>query len=159
MKPVIRLFDIDGTIYDTFEKNKAAYEAAGLPFEYTRWHFANNKKLWPETVEPKVFTIKNKIQHEFMHLVTKAPFHDEFFSTSDHKGTLTGSQIHAVWALEEHFKVSLKCLGYDKTKFDKLDVIRIFQKHYDVIYYEDDANIANFMCKHGVNVKICGDIL
>ena len=151
IKPILRIFDIDGTIYDTFDKNKAAYEAAGLPFEYTQFHFANNRKKWNVEVPESVFELKSAIQHKYMHLVSKAPAHDLFFTTKDYKVTLTGSQKSAVKDLEDHFDVDLNCVGYNMTKEQKLEIIRAYEKSYNVVYYEDSPSIAYWMGMNGVH--------
>ena len=154
MKQVLRVFDIDGTLFDTFEKNKRSYEAAGLPFEYTKWHFANNKALWPVKPDSSVFKRKSEIQHKFMHLVHIGPAFDDFLKLDGHKVTLTGSQKIAVEELEKMFDIDLHCIGYDKTKTQKLEILKAYQAFYDVVYYEDDADIAEWLSSEGINVVL-----
>lgn len=154
-KPILRVFDIDGTIYDTFEKNKAAYEAAGLPFEYTKYHFGNNRKFWDKEVPESVFKTKSEIQKNFMHLVRKAPAHELFFSTPfNQRVTLTGSQLSAVQELERSFGVNLSCIGWNKTKEQKLEEIRKLEVNYSVTYYEDNPDIASWMGMNGVRTVL-----
>ncbi len=143
-KTVMHLFDVDGTLFDTFEKNRLSFLEADLPFEYTKWHYQHNAKSWPVPTGCDLASVRaRKVQceHKYMKYVTPLPFFETYKSVKN-QFCLTGASSNAVALLESKFDVKLPCpYGYGLSSYEKFDVLEhVILTTDEVHYYDDDED-------------------
>lgn len=140
----MRVFDLDGTLFDTFAATKAAYEKAGLP-EYTVQHFRTPNSVWH--CSPEIRQRKRELYKDFLFAV-KPGWAFEFYRPNEDI-ILTGASKESVDLLRAKFNVPLSCpFGYGLTKASKATILEnLAAVGPQLIYYDDDPEIEPLL-KH-----------
>lgn len=135
----LHVFDIDNTLFDTYMKNKMAYQAAGLPVEYTFWHHKHSNKTWPEVQDiiDKIREEKARVESRYMVFVEPLPYLKDYVLNNG--VCLTGASKSAVALLEDVFDIELKCpFGYSNSSNQKFQILTELALDHIVHYYDDD---------------------
>ena len=146
----MRVFDLDGTLFDTFAATKAAYEKAGMP-EFTLEHFRSPNSTWQCSEE--IRTKKRELYKDFLFAV-KPAWAFEFYRPSEDI-VLTGASQDSVQLLRNKFNLPLCCpFGYGLTRASKATILRnLASIGPELIYYDDDPEIEPLL-KHIENLTL-----
>lgn len=152
---IIHIFDLDGTIFDTHDATKFAYEAAGLPL-YESSYFGLTAEEWgcPEHIHKKkqeVFpTYKHYIRETWAANMYKAmlPSGSAFILTGASKSTVDVCQSTVPWELRTPFGVGL-------TSAEKRKIICLFSTlfKYKVFYYDDNYEFGIKLALDNADIK------
>ncbi len=129
------LFDLDGTIFDTFLATKYAYEAAGLP-EYKEEYWGKPAHEWgcPLAVHRK----KKRTYRSFLHLVKPGWAYPYYAVHAGSAIILTGASAGTVQALREVSGLPLRTLfGTSLTAERKAAILNRLAKRHAVMYFDD----------------------
>lgn len=145
----IHVFDMDGTIFDTFAATKRAYEEAGLT-EYTRSYYGIPAKEWKCPTE--IHASKACLFHKYRELIREAwaaPLYRALLPTGAF--ILTGASTNTVRTCQKVFPdLELRIpFGTGLNILEKQKVLRLFTEKYDyrVFYYDDIPSVGREIVK------------
>lgn len=158
----LHVFDMDGTLFDTFKATKLAYEEAGLT-EYRQEYFGKTFTEWE--CPAHIHFLKQSYFHKFRHHIKEAwamPFYKTF---SPQSFILTGASAETVEACRlVNPKVELRNpYGYQLNHIQKRRVLKSLSDFmgYEVFYYDDLPDVGSRIVNGLDKVKLIteGDLL
>lgn len=160
--PLLHVFDLDGTLFDTYEATKYTYEQAGLP-EYKKEYYGKTAKAWgcPPEIHEKKKILFSKYSGE-LNQAWAMPYYKTFLPSAAF--ILTGASQETVDTCRRAFpRIELRNpYGYGLDLKEKRRVLKVLSYHlgYDVFYYDDIPEIGLEIVSglHGVRLITEGDL-
>lgn len=139
----IHVFDLDGTLFDTFNANKAAYEFAGLA-EYKEQYYWQTAAAWE--CPPEIHERKTQVFQRYAYLITPS-WAMPFFEIAEgcHRAVvLTGASAGSVRVMEKiHGKPFPTPFGITHNEESKQKVLsNLIRTGWKVTYYDDNVEMG-----------------
>lgn len=140
----LHVFDMDGTLYDTREANRIAYETAGLP-EYKDEYFNQTAAAWG--CPPEIHEAKTRIFHQYSHLINPA-WAMPMFEVADRCKraiVLTGASSGSFRTVEKiHGRPFDTPFGITLNEEAKRRALRnLVRCGWNVVYYDDNVEMGD----------------
>ena len=139
----LHVFDLDGTLYNTFAANKAAYEAAGLP-EYKQEYYWQTAAAWD--CPPAIHERKGMLMPSYSNLISSA-WAMPFFEVAERAGVavvLTGASSNSVRFMEKiHGRAFPTPFGITHDEEGKRRVLtNLSGVGWNIVYYDDNVEMG-----------------
>lgn len=126
------VFDLDGTLVNTYEAVRRAYLEVGVEMPTDAWG-----QPWQEWCSPVQHAAKCLVYPEFVRrYATRLPLYD--FARDTRAPVLTGASLEAVRAVQQCFG-PLNIRGVEQTITDKITALGDFSSDLRRVYVDDDS--------------------